>query len=130
MTLEQLADWTRRHHEPPGEHFYGPDCRICAMLAALGETEQRDAMTPESRSAEEWAKECNICHGSLYDHNDISQNALCLRCARAYAIQVGKAVREGALDWLAHRCEYAPPCGRCTYCSVTAVIRQIEVRTP
>lgn len=28
------------------------------------------------------------------------------------------AERERIVDWLAHRCDYAPVCGNCTYCRV------------
>ena len=31
------------------------------------------------------------------------------------------------MEWLAHRCDYGPPCNRCTYCSVR---RWIGARAP
>lgn len=36
-----------------------------------------------------------------------------LRCEEARA-----AERDAIVAWLASRCEYGPPCDRCTYCSV------------
>ena len=35
--------------------------------------------------------------------------------------------REVIMDWLVHRCDYGPPCERCTHCSVR---RWIAARAP
>lgn len=26
--------------------------------------------------------------------------------------------RDRIVDWLSHRCQFAPPCGNCTYCAI------------
>jgi hypothetical protein len=31
--------------------------------------------------------------------------------------------RQEVIDWLAHRCDYAPPCGKCAYCRVANAIQ-------
>ena len=59
---------------------------------------------------------CHCCGEKRHDGDDP-----CVSCATAV-----EAFRERALDWLAHRCEYAPPCGICKYCLVAAAIRALE----
>ena len=52
-----------------------------------------------------------------------SQPSVCYECARQEVLKARAAQREAIIDWLAHRCQYGPPCGRCAYCRVATFIR-------
>lgn len=33
---------------------------------------------------------------------------------------------QNIIEWLEHRCDYGPPCGKCTYCSIARTIPQFD----
>jgi hypothetical protein len=57
-----------------------------------------------------------------------TQGDLVWRIAAFAAEESGKRI-EKWIDWLRHRCDYGPPCGRCTYCSVRLTMeRELAAR--
>lgn len=44
-----------------------------------------------------------------------------------YARQQVEMWKAERIDWLAHRCDYAPPCGRCAYCRIRDTFAALPV---
>lgn len=63
-------------------------------------------------------------HAALPDVGELP--GICVQCVTAFAEAEVARTLDKAIDWLAHRCDYGPPCGRCTYCGVARHLRTLR----
>lgn len=80
------------------------------------------------------SKHCGVqtwCDHCSADLNGV-KHTLCNVDYQDFANQINtrETLRSEVLDWLAHRCDYAPTCGNCTYCRVAAFVREVEPSAP
>jgi hypothetical protein len=111
--LSQLALWAEHL-----SHVHNCDCHGWEAIGFLI-TAARDYATVPTAEYEAVARE--IVYGDLgfnvtEGRRIVDAFAIALSTATRGADPAVEAERLAITDWLAHRCEYGPPCGRCTYC--------------
>ena len=94
-----------------------------AFAAARVQAQERDGRFLSSLTADQWQRIDQVrelvkqegdrrCEAAF---DDLSAEIVALRNLAAARVA---EERESIMGWLVHRCDYGPPCDRCTYCSV------------